>query len=89
MHGHSEHDSAKYVPRELLEEWKKKDPILNMEKYLIGNNISKKEELDSIDTRVKKEVDEAEVYAEESPYPDPEDCLKGVYATPIEEEQMI
>jgi pyruvate dehydrogenase E1 component alpha subunit len=24
MHGHSEHDPAKYVPRELLEEWKKK-----------------------------------------------------------------
>ena len=42
MHGHSEHDSAKYVPRELLDEWKKKDPILNMEKYLWENTIAKK-----------------------------------------------
>lgn len=86
MHGHSEHDSAKYVPRELLEEWKKRDPILQMEKYLIGNDITTKEELVSIDIRVKKEVEEAELFAEESPYPNPEDCLKGVYATPIEEE---
>ncbi len=86
MHGHSEHDSAKYVPRELLEEWKKKDPILNMEKYLLENNIAKKEELDGLDSRVKKEVEEAESFAEESPYPSAEDGLKGLYATPIEEE---
>ncbi len=86
MHGHSEHDSAKYVPRELLEEWKKRDPIMNMEKYLLENNISKKEELDNIDSQVKKEIDEAEAFAMESPYPDPEDCYKGVYSTPIPEE---
>ncbi|MDN3515896.1 MAG: thiamine pyrophosphate-dependent dehydrogenase E1 component subunit alpha [Candidatus Brocadia sp.] len=89
MHGHSEHDSAKYVPRELLEEWKKKDPILHMEKYLMENNVAKKEEMDGIDSQVKKEIDEAEAFAEESPYPDPEDCLKGVYATPLEEDQMV
>ena len=86
MHGHSEHDSAKYVPRELLEEWKKKDPILNMEKYLMENNIVKKEELDGVESRVKKEIEEAESFAEESPYPNPEDGLNGLYATPIEEE---
>src|SRR3989337_1424281 len=64
MHGHSEHDSAKYVPRELLEEWKKKDPILNMEKYLTEKNIAGKEEFDGIDAKVKKEIDEAEAFAE-------------------------
>jgi pyruvate dehydrogenase E1 component alpha subunit len=84
MHGHSEHDSAKYVPRELLEEWKKKDPITNMERYLTEKNIAGKEELDGIDSRVKKEIDEAEAFAEESPYPDPADGLKGVYATSVE-----
>jgi len=86
MHGHSEHDSAKYVPRELLDEWKRKDPILNMEKYLLENNISQKAELESIDSRLKKEIEEAEAFAEQSPYPEPEDGLKGLYATPIEEE---
>ena len=84
MHGHSEHDSAKYVPGELLEEWKKKDPIANMERYLTEKNIAGKEEFDGIDAKVKKEIDEAEAFAEESPYPDPADGLKGVYATPVE-----
>lgn len=85
MHGHSEHDSAKYVPRELLEEWKKKDPLLRMETYFVENQVAKKEELDSIDLQVKKEIEEAEAFAEESPYPEPEDVLSGLYATPIEE----
>ena len=26
MKGHAEHDDAGYVPKELFEEWKKKDP---------------------------------------------------------------
>lgn len=85
MHGHSEHDSAKYVPRELLEEWKKKDPLLRMETYFVENEVAKKEELDSIDLQVKKEIEEAEAFAEKSPYPEPEDVLRGLYATPIEE----
>ena len=57
-----------------------------MEKYLLENNISQKAELESIDTRVKKEIEEAEAFAEESPYPEPEDGTKGLYATPIAEE---
>ncbi len=85
MHGHSEHDSAKYVPRELLEVWKKKDPILYMETYLMENQIAKKEELDGVDLQVKKEIEEAEAFAEESPYPEPEEVLRGLYATLIEE----
>ncbi|MGH3225438.1 MAG: thiamine pyrophosphate-dependent enzyme, partial [Streptosporangiaceae bacterium] len=27
MHGHAEHDPADYVPRELKEEWAKRDPV--------------------------------------------------------------
>ncbi|MBI2556661.1 MAG: thiamine pyrophosphate-dependent dehydrogenase E1 component subunit alpha, partial [Planctomycetes bacterium] len=61
-------------------------PILNIEKYLLENNISQQAELESIDSRVKKEIEDAEAFAEESPYPEPEDGMKGLYATPIEEE---
>lgn len=49
MHGHSEHDAAKYVPKELLEEWKEKDPILRMEKYLLENNHASEDEINDID----------------------------------------
>lgn len=48
--------------------------------------MPKKEEMDSIESSVKKEIEEAESFAEESPYPSPEDGLNGVYATPLGEE---
>ena len=83
MHGHSEHDAAKYVPRELLEEWKKKDPIMNMEKYLLASKKATEEELKGIDGRVTKEIDEAEAFAEKSPLPEGREALEGVYATPV------
>lgn len=83
MHGHSEHDAAKYVPRELIEEWKKKDPVINMERYLISNKVTVQEDLTAIGERVKKEVEEAEEYAEQSPLPEGTDALEGVYATPV------
>lgn len=83
MHGHSEHDSAKYVPKELLEEWKKKDPILNMEKYLLNNKIAKQPEIDEVDKRVKQELVDAEEFAFNSPYPEGKEAVEGLYATPL------
>ncbi|MBI5756865.1 MAG: thiamine pyrophosphate-dependent dehydrogenase E1 component subunit alpha [Nitrospirae bacterium] len=83
MHGHSEHDAAKYVPRELLEEWKKNDPLINMERYLTSNKVATPEEMGSIDKRVREEIEEAEEFAEKSPLPDGKEALEGVYATPV------
>ncbi len=83
MHGHSEHDAAKYVPRELLDEWKKKDPIMKMENYLISNNIVFSKDITEMDAGIKKEIEEALEFAEKSPLPDGEDTLEGVYATPL------
>ncbi len=83
MHGHSEHDAAKYVPKELLEEWKKKDPVMNMEKYLISNNMATQQELAAIDEQTKKEIDVAVEFAENSPFPEGKEAIEGLYATPI------
>ncbi len=79
MHGHSEFDAAKYVPKELLEEWKKKDPVINYEKYLTEKKIVTSEKLAEIDKRIKSEVEEAVEFAEKSPYPEGKDALEGVY----------
>ena len=83
MHGHSEHDAARYVPGELLEEWKKKDPVIKMENYLLSNNIAAQKDLSEIDAGITKEISEAEEFTEKSPLPEGEDALKGVYATPV------
>ncbi len=89
MHGHSEHDDAKYVPKELLEEWRARDPILRMEKHLIGNNLADERILKEIEDKIRIEIDEATDFAEKSPYPEGREALEGVYATPIEEEVMV
>jgi len=35
MKGHAIHDAADYVPRSMLEYWRKRDPIARMENYLV------------------------------------------------------
>ncbi len=39
MRGHEEASGIKYVPKKLLEEWAKKDPIENFEKFLLSEKI--------------------------------------------------
>lgn len=81
MHGHSEHDSAKYVPRELLEEWKKKDPILKAEQMLKQLGYANETVFREVEERVKKEVETGVEFAEQSPLPAGEAALEGVFAT--------
>jgi len=39
MRGHEEASGIKYVPKELLETWGRKDPIKNFEQYLIAEKV--------------------------------------------------
>src|SRR5574341_1805721 len=64
MHGHSEHDSAKYVPRELLDEWRKKDPIVKAERLLGDLGYGDEAVLQEIQDRVGKEIEAALEFAE-------------------------
>ena len=75
----SRRDLRKYAS----EEWKKKDPIQRMEKYLIENNMASDEEMKEIDKRVQDVIEDAEKFAENSPYPDGKEAIEGLYATPI------
>jgi TPP-dependent pyruvate/acetoin dehydrogenase alpha subunit len=79
MTGHSAHDDAGYVPKELLEEWEARDPIRRYEQVLVGERILKSSDCEWIRRSVVEEVDRAVEWAEQSPYPDPQDCLLGVY----------
>ncbi len=80
MTGHSAHDDAGYVPPELFEEWKKKDPIVRYEKVLLKDGIIDQAKLDEMAKECKQIIDDAVDWADKQPYPEPEDCLKDVYA---------
>ncbi|MFD0766204.1 thiamine pyrophosphate-dependent enzyme [Mucilaginibacter lutimaris] len=43
MRGHEEASGTKYVPQELFEEWKQKDPLDRFEEYLLNEGVLRKE----------------------------------------------
>lgn len=79
MTGHAAHDQAEYVPRRLWDEWGKKDPIQRLEKLMLKRRWADRKALDDVQARVRREVDEAIEWAENSPYPDPSELCDGVY----------
>jgi len=80
MLGHAIHDGAEYVPAELLAAWEARDPLQCYEARLIAEGIADRPELDEIGQRCAAEVEDAIVFAEASPWPDPETVTDGVYA---------
>lgn len=75
MRGHAVHDDASYVPPELFEEWKKKDPIAGFERQLRLTDA----ERSATDAKVKETVDDAVDFAERSKPPEGASALKGVF----------
>ncbi len=60
--------------------WKKKDPILNLKKFIIKNNILNKKELLKIEKKIDNRINDAFDFAEKSPFPKYSDLKKNVYA---------
>jgi TPP-dependent pyruvate/acetoin dehydrogenase alpha subunit len=79
MKGHAEHDNASYVPPELLEEWKAKDPLARFERVLMELGAATQGDFQAIQERVRRDVDAATDAAEQSPMPDPADAGRGLY----------
>jgi len=80
MEGHAAHDDGFYVPKELLEEWAKRDPIARFRLWLSENKEAEESELVKLEEEVKALLIEAQQRAEESPLPDPSELEQGVYA---------
>lgn len=79
MRGHSEHDDFKYVPVELIDAWKRWDPIARFVSYLDERGIASKEVTAGIEKGIAEEIDRAVVEAERDPLPDPASAAKDVY----------
>ena len=81
MEGHAVHDDASYVPRELFEEWGRRDPIERYRRWLHANAELTDDEESEITAGVKRLINESVERAEASPHPDPATLLDGVFAT--------
>ena len=81
MEGHAVHDDASYVPRELFEEWGRRDPIVRYREWLYSNAELTEDEEGELTASVKRLINESVERAEASPHPDPATLLDGVFAT--------
>lgn len=90
MRGHEEASGVKYVPKELIEEWSKKDPLYNYELYLSEQEILSEELKISSRFEIKKEIEDALAIAFNEPdiIADTENELSDVYA-PFQQKLII
>jgi TPP-dependent pyruvate/acetoin dehydrogenase alpha subunit len=79
MTGHSAHDAAEYVPKELLEAAMKSDPVTRFEKLLLGDEVITAARLRSMEDQITQEIDEAVAFADASPMPEGTEAIEGVY----------
>ena len=79
MTGHSAHDGAAYFLNHLWEEWGKRDPIALLERTMMDRGWIEAAQLEELRASLRREVDQAIVWAENSPYPDAGELLDNVY----------
>jgi 2-oxoisovalerate dehydrogenase E1 component len=57
MRGHEEASGVKYVPKELMETWSRKDPIKNYEQYLVKEKVITEMEVAAIRNDLKQSIE--------------------------------
>lgn len=77
--GHSMSDPAKYRTKEEEAGYKEQDPIKHVLRIIEANGFASPEEIEAIDEKVKKEVDDCVKFAEESPWPNDDELYKDIY----------
>ena len=75
MHGHAAHDDMKYVPKEQVEEWRKRDPVDRQEKRLAELGV----DIEALRAEVRASIDAAAETALSGPMPDPAGVVEGVF----------
>ena len=80
MEGHAQHDDMRYVPKPLVDEWNRKDPIARYRRHLLGRRVATEREIDDIDGMAKRYAAEEARLADDAPPADPSTLARGVYA---------
>jgi pyruvate dehydrogenase E1 component alpha subunit len=77
--GHSMSDPQKYRSKDEVEKYKQRDPVEEVKKTILAKKFASEKELEEIDAKIVKQVEESVKFAEESPFPDPSEALTDVY----------
>jgi len=85
-HGHNEGEetfAGNYRPQEEQDHWRGQEPIARFRDHLVSKGLHDTEALDAVAAEETKAVENAVIYAENSPFPDAEDALVDLFATPV------
>lgn len=87
MRGHEEASGTKYIPKDLMEMWAKKDPVENYEAFLLKEKLISQEEIDALKKEIKTEINTAWSTADSEPRisSTPEKELADIYAPYVPE----
>ncbi|NNC94188.1 MAG: pyruvate dehydrogenase (acetyl-transferring) E1 component subunit alpha [Chitinophagales bacterium] len=77
--GHSMSDPQKYRTKDEVEEYKNLDPINQCLETIKQKKYASKKQLEEIESRVKKEVDECVKFAEDSEFPSDSALYEDIY----------
>ncbi len=78
--GHSKSDRNLYRTKEEINQWKERDPIQRFQKLLLEADMITEDQVEEIDKKMAKVIDDAVAFAENSPEPNIEDVTEYVYA---------
>jgi pyruvate dehydrogenase E1 component alpha subunit len=82
--GHHEGDpnqGKRYRTMDEVKEWMEKCPIIRLEEKMLGEKILSKAKMNKIREEIKIEIEEAEKFANQSPFPDAKDIYEDVFVS--------
>lgn len=87
MRGHEEASGTKYVPKDLMDMWAKKDPLDNYERFLLAAGVLTLEDINALRAQIKQEIETGlEIaFRETHPVADTDTEIRDVYA-PFEQQ---
>jgi 2-oxoisovalerate dehydrogenase E1 component alpha subunit len=79
----SDDDDRTYRPREEVEEWKQRDPLMTFRAHLQGQKLLTAEEDEKLEARAREEVEDAVRFGEAAPYPEVSEGMWPVYVEDV------
>ncbi|MEZ4527356.1 MAG: thiamine pyrophosphate-dependent dehydrogenase E1 component subunit alpha [Desulfobacterales bacterium] len=77
--GHGETDIQHYQPKEEIAQWQKKCPIQRFCAQMLSEGLIRSEQVQEMEAEIRTIVKDAVDFAENSPYPEPEEALEDVW----------
>lgn len=90
MRGHEEASGTKYVPKDLMDNWSLKDPVINYERFLEETGVLTPELKNAINAEIKQAINQGIdlAFGEDPITPNTAEELADVYA-PFEQEVIL